>query len=327
MPNIRRVLSCSRVGALQVAFCATFIVSCAESTPTETRSAVAANTVADASVDAPDGTTVPAAEGCLEVLTRESGTASYTRKTWDAERRELTSESANEADFAGRLWTLKWHYGLEGQILAYLGVEQPFQHDYSYDEHGNTKDFRLTYPGAPSLDAPSAASVWIGTSYANEYDTSGRLVASVASAYGASSNEPTPPVRTVYAEDASGRCAHVERTLANGKEVEDREYDVAGRLTHSEVVGEGKKRVRVIDYDDKGRVVRSTETFSGEREFHAGSIVIEHDYLADGSERVDIENETSDVLGEQHSVQTRTAACLAIDAEVGSRPDARCRVQ
>jgi hypothetical protein len=225
------------------------------------------------------------------------------------------------------LWTLKWHYGLEGQTLAYLGVEQPFQHDYTYDEHDNRTDFRLTYPGAPTLDAPSAASVWIGTSYANEYDASGRLVASVASTYGASSNEPTPPVRTVYREDATGRCSHIETTSARGTEVEDREYDAAGRLTHSEVVSEGSKLLRVIEYDDRGRVVLTTDTYSGDRELHAGSLVTEHDYLADGSERVDIEDQTSDVLSEVHTVRTRSAGCLAIDAQIGSRADARCRVE
>ena len=76
----------------------------------------------------PSGSSVT--DGCLEVLTwRDSPTRQETRATWDPELRILTKETRSLTAAAQSVATLKWRYAAEGRIIAYIGVEQPFQHD------------------------------------------------------------------------------------------------------------------------------------------------------------------------------------------------------
>jgi hypothetical protein len=104
---------------------------------------------------------------------------------------------------------LKWRYAPEGRIIAYIGVEQPFQHDYDYDDHANVVRFRLSYPGTPDLLTPSTAPTWIGTSYENQYSPAGRLATSTITGFGDGAGGPPARHRT-YTEDDAGRCWRIE---------------------------------------------------------------------------------------------------------------------
>ena len=324
---------------LQGAFCAIFAMGCTESSSSAALESVQAKTLADASLDEPDGTTVPSAvryldaetggdasldepdgktaplaEGCLEGFAHSLPIKSYERKTWDAASRVLTSKSGSAPD---TMYTSWWRYGPDGRILADLYSE------YSYDQHDNVSDVRSTNKPIPT----PAGWVPSGYTYVNEYGSNGHLVSSAGSSYGPSDSSPPPAVRRVYTEDAAGRCTRIETTLPSGTKIEERQYDAAGRLTLSKISAEGSLRVRAIGYDDMGRVVSSNTVVSGAQENHQGSITISHTYLPDGSERVDTCDETDDSGPDCYRVRTRTAACLLIDAEIGTRPDARCRVE
>jgi len=272
-----------------------------------------------------DGSATPTPEACLESRTwpdSRSLPADYTRKTWDDASRILVAENSNSMTF-DKVSTLKWRYASNGRTIAYLGVEQPFQHDYRYDDHDNVTEFLLSYPEKPDLLVPSTAGVWIGTKYANEYEPSGRLAASTSTPMGGGSGEEGP-TRGVYTEDAGGRCVTVEMTNTQGKAVETRTYDSQGRLGGVDVSSSNYTSKRTYTYDEKNRVLTSALTISG-RPF-PGTSTTTHTYLPDGSERVMVDDGITDIADERHVTVTRTAACLAIDAAIGSQPDARCRV-
>lgn len=273
--------------------------------------------------ETPDGTGVPPST-CLE--TRASGDGAvtqYTRKTWDRALRILTAEYSSTRGFVN-ISTLRWRYASEGRIIAYIGVEQPFQHDYVYDEHDNVTDFRLSYPSTPNLMVPSDASPWIGTAYANEYDANGRLTTSTATPYGGGASS-LGPEKSVYTEDASGHCTVIEVTSGTSSSKEVRTYDAEGRLLEARVSGSGAS-VKVTTYDSRGRIQQWTVT--GTAPFGGGqaSSSQSYTYLPDASVSIAIHDGFTDVLSEADQTVTRTAACLAIDAEIGSPSDARCRV-
>jgi len=105
-------------------------------------------------------------------------------------------------------------------------VEQPFQHDYAYDEHDNPIDFYLSYPEKPDLMHPSAAMPWIGRTYTNVYDDAGRLQQATQAAYGNGAGGMPGSVRH-FSEDSQGRCSTITED-DGGKTVIT--YDGAGRV-------------------------------------------------------------------------------------------------
>lgn len=278
-----------------------------------------------------DGTVVPSGKGaageCVEV--RRSSNGLYdntTRKVWDAAKRTLTATSTAGSGSDASTSTLKWRYREDGQIIAYIGVEQPFQHDYQYDAQGNCSDFVLSYPAAPDLMAPSSAEPWMGSSYANEYED-GRLKTSTMSEYGAGKSS-LPPRSSTFSEDAEGRCVEID-----GGEYGQRviEYDDAGRVQRvvktGAALGFCVNATTTNTYDDAGRVLTTIMECSGGNSGpnNGGAQSSTHTYHADGSETVDYVDGLTDV-GDGRSTTTRTAACLAQDAAIGKAPDARCRV-
>src|SRR5262249_53732952 len=116
-----------------------------------------------------------------------------------------------------------------------------FQHDYRYDDKGNAVDFHLSYPSQPDIMMPAAAAVWIGTSYANEYDEAGRLSASTMTPYGPGNGSTTKATRVVFHEDDQGRCTGTETPEADSMGTPEASTDA---LT------------RTLSYDANGRVER-----------------------------------------------------------------------
>ena len=272
---------------------------------------------------------------CSETTTwpndTNSGVArvSYARKSWDASLRILVAEYATSSDFA-KVNTLKWRYGQEGRVLTYLGVEQPFQDDYRYDENGNVVDSHSSYPALPDLMIPSTASVWMGSSFQNEYDASGRLASSTVTDYGPGS--PASQNHRVFHEDAAGRCDRIDTTGTSGTRQEIRSYDDNGRVSRVEVTAAGSgyacvHSVQTSTYDDQGRVLlfslSCTETTTSNGR---GLQTNTHSYRADGSERIDFYDGVTDILGQSQSIVERSPGCGVIDAAIGSPPDNRCRV-
>jgi len=168
---------------------------------------------------------------------------------------------------------------------------------------------------------PSDAAVWIGSAYVNEYSAAGRLVASTITGYG---GQPGPTVKRAFTEDADGRCARIESTQSTNVTVETRTYDANGRLMHGELSGQVSSSTD-LTYDDQGRIL--SKPHRGPNSFGGGtsSSSETHTYLPDGSERVAYYDGFTDVTSERNRIVTRTAVCLAIDAEIGVPPDARCR--
>jgi YD repeat-containing protein len=257
---------------------------------------------------------------CVEVQTRPEypDVSYYSRKTWDAASRILTQQTSTSATFSEQVGTLKWRYADEGRIIAYVGVEQPFQHDYRYDDHGNVSELRLSYPAVPDLMTPSAAGTWIGLRYDSQYSAAGRLLASTVTTFGDGAS--SPPEQRTYTEDAEGRCTVVETISSAGQStVERRGYDDAGRLAFIDVSGGSHTEFR---YDDQGRV-SSESIVWGSR----GQITTNYEYAADGSQTVTRFDTFTDILNDQHVVTTRSPACRTIDDAPGKPADLRCRVR
>jgi hypothetical protein len=277
---------------------------------------------------APDGTAVPANQGslgaCVEARTSANGVFdATTRKTWNAADRILTATTTYGSDSS----TLKWRYRADGQIIAYIGIEQPFQHDYQYDEQGDRSDFYLSYPAAPDLMMPSSAEPWMGSAYANEYDEGGRLVASTTTEYGPGA-QGLPPNRSTFSEDADGRCVGIDAGNYGQRVIS---YDAAGRVAQIVKTGAAQgfcvNATTTTTYDDAGRVLETKMECSGGNSGpnNGGIQLTTHSYHPDGSETVDYVDGLTDV-GDGRSSTTRTAACLVLDAAIGKPADARCRV-
>lgn len=269
------------------------------------------------------GTSVPSAQGsqdeCVEVRT-VSVFEVTTRRTWNAVERILTATSSNGP---GRR-TLQYRYRDDGQIIAYIEVEQPFQHDFQYDTAGNRSGFVLSYPAAPTTTMPSSAAPWFGAIYGNDY-RDGRLVTSSTYEYGA--DRPTLlRNRSTFTEDSEGRCVEIDAG-DYGKHVLS--YDHAGRV--EQIVRTGATGGSCVNattrttYDDAGRVLEtSMECSGGNSGPNNGGQLRTHTYHADGSETVAINGLTD--VDDGRSSTTRSAACLAQDAALGKAQDARCRV-
>jgi hypothetical protein len=238
-------------------------------------------------------------------------------RRWDPALRILTEETS--FDYSSTVQTLKWRYTADGREIAYIGVEQPFQHDYRYDAHDNAVDFYLSYPSAPDLMKPSEAPAHMGTSWVHEYDGE-RLAASTETAYGSFER---PTLRHVYTEDEKGRCVQIDTTSTEGASKETRTYDSRDRTLR--VLVEGHETYSYdYTYDNEGRVV--TRDYAGPGSTVSDSARTTHAYLADGSETVEIYDGTTDVISSRYLFVKRSAQCRAIDAQLGHLPDARCRV-
>ena len=261
--------------------------------------------------------------GCLEVRRwpDNPGVIDHTRKAWDATRRILTAETSPSATF-DKIWTLQWRYASEGRILAYAGLQpDAFQHDFRYDSHDNLIEMRASYPDRADVTTPSSSASTYATVYANEYDPAGRLLTSTVTMSGGI--EPRVVKRT-YTEEA-GRCTKIVSVGPEGTQEEVRSYDDAGRLIRSEQTGGYRPSSTAIVYDDKGRVDTLTIAIGGN--VFPGVVTVRHTYGADGSEDIDHEDSSNDVLSQRHHITARTPACLEIDAAVGAPSDARCRAQ
>ena len=178
--------------------------------------ATAADTASDAGADAaPDAQALETPITCIvsgsEVRTMPSTTS---KQTWDPVQRVKFQHESLAADSPVRLG---WRYTEDGRVVAYAGLTGFwFQHDFAYDQHGNRKDFKLSYPDPPNLSVPSPAPVWMGTSYVHVYAADGKLLSSTATSYGPGFQTPPPITRTTYAHDAEGRCQRVETTRDSG---------------------------------------------------------------------------------------------------------------
>jgi YD repeat-containing protein len=266
-----------------------------------------------------------ATDDCLEVRTwLDSSTRQETRATWDPALRILTKETrSTPAAPQSVTATLKWRYAAEGRIIALVGIEQPFQHDYDYDDHDNVVQFRLSYPGTADVLTPSTAPTWIGTTYENQYSPAGRLAASTITSFGDGAG--APPVRHhTYTEDDAGRCWRIESPDTDLPYLETRTYDDPGRLVQIDLMQAPLAERTTIAYDDQDRIVSRAVTDAGT--FHPGTVMTTYSYPADGSQVVTVDDGVTDIASDAHTTLTRTAACLAIDAAVGAPADQRCRL-
>jgi hypothetical protein len=274
----------------------------------------------------------PPSDVCLEVETRPNIMirTSYLRTTWDPALRILTVQESPSSTFATGISTLKWRYASEGRIIAYIGVEQPFQHDYRYDEHENVVEFRLSYPQTPDLMTPSTAPTVIGWSYDHQYDAIGRLIGSIKTSSDGGAGDPAS--QRAYFEDGAGRCKRIESVSPDVPYLEQRLYDDAGRLSRIDAMqGSGTSaatRTEITTYDDQGRIHRRSGTFSGPAGYlGSGTLTRTYDFAEDGSETITTNDDTTDVLSDRVVILTRSAACQAIDAAIGAPVDQRCRVR
>ena len=267
--------------------------------------------------------TVPDANVCLEVTSHPDypDQVYYQRKTWDPVARILTKEGSASSAFT-KVDTLQWRYADAGRIITYIGVEQPFQHDYLYDEHDNVREFRLSYPAKPNLFAASTADTWIGYRNENEYDPAGRLAASTVSAFGQSPS--SPPYRLSFGEDEAGRCQRIEYPST----IELRSYDESGRLKHTELTKDGVLQNHVdLTYDDRGRLHTRSYTADVSQPYSGmGTATTTFDYGSDGSQTITYHNPLTDIANDENIVVTRTPACQPIDDDIGAPADLRCRL-
>ena len=265
---------------------------------------------------------------CLEVETRPEypESSNYTRRSWDAASHILTQQTSTSAAFTEQVGTLKWWYGDEGRVIAYLGVEQPFQQDYRYDDHGDVSELRLSYPAVPDLMTPSTSATWLGLRYDNQYSAAGRLLASTVATFGAGAS--SPPEQRTYAEDAEGRCEVVQSTIGSGQSsVERRGYDDAGRLARIDVTNDTGSSHTEFRYDDHGRILSKAFKNESTTAFFQGEIMTIYEYAADGSQTVTRFDTVTDITNDQHVVTTRSPACQTIDDAPGKPADLRCRVR
>jgi hypothetical protein len=269
----------------------------------------------------------PSSAACIEVTTHADfpDQTYYQRKTWDPLARILMEEGSASAAFTN-VDTLKWRYADHGRVLAYIGVEQPFQHDYAYDDHDNLSEFRLSYPDKPDVLTPSTAHTSSGYTSQNDYSPAGRLVGASVSDFG---DSPTnPPYRLTFGEDDAGRCQRIERTYDSGSStVETRSYDDAGRLKRAEVTVNGTLTSHVDrTYDDQGRLHTRDYTAVVRVGFDGiGTATTTHEYASDGAETITTHDPLTDIGNDEHIVVTRSAACRAIDLAIGKPEDLRCR--
>jgi hypothetical protein len=262
------------------------------------------------------------------------------RETWDAATRVKSQHASEAADSPVKL---AWHYDAQGRSVAYAGfgggAYDNFQHDRLYDEHGNVKDFRLSYPSMPDVLVASTAAVWMGTSYANEYSAAGELLVTTATPYGPGNSGTVVPVRTTFRHDAQGRCQRIEGGYNDS--VVTLSYDAAGQVTTHETELNTPSpfsactagTVTSYEYDAAGRTTRSTQRC---RVNGARPIWVEtHTYAADGSELIesfnyasDLVNDTMTIDGEEvrfaHTKESRTAGCALIEAAIAAQADAAC---
>jgi hypothetical protein len=269
------------------------------------------------------------------------------KETWDpAQRVKLRYES----DAADSRVLLGSRYREDGRMVAHAGLYAggEFQHDLAYDEHGNHKDFKLSYPDPPNLSVPSPAPVWIGTSYAHVYAADGKLLSSTATSYGPGfQSSPAPATRTTYTHDAEGRCQRIESTRDSGS-VELYTYDAAGRVatvqTDRNTVSPHSRWCASVlatnEYDAAGRlrqsIIKATPNHGCDERLPYWTQ--NYTYAADGSVTIesisydtDVTNDTVVIDGKatpvSRSVQTRSAGCAAIDAlttpDVGNACSAR----
>ena len=290
---------------------------------------------------------------CLAVRTwpgRIPHPPQYFRRTWDGSRRVVSEEFAETPVFTGRV-DLAWRYGPSNELMAYAGfAKNPgdmyanFQHDYVYDLQGNERDFRLTYPPRPDVTVPSTASVHIGTEYRNEYDAQDRLTVSTQVGYGASS---IPGSRSVFHEDAMGRCDRIETTRMGSQSVhvvELRSYDDKDRIARVETTSTEQNpficpdTIRLTTYDQMGRIV-AANTWCGRTTTGNVARSTTYVYGADGAVTVDSLDFTTDVPNDTipdgdggsrsagHSIESRSAACAEIEIATKRMRDNRCWVR
>jgi hypothetical protein len=214
-----------------------------------------------------------------------------------------------------------------------------------YDTQGNENDFRLTYPPEPDVMTPSTASVYIGTEYRNEYDVQGRLTVSTQVPYGTAGSGGS---RSVFHEDAMGRCDRIETTrMANQpvQLVELRSYDDKDRIARVEITTTPAQipyicpdSIRLTTYDEKGRVTAvntwCSRTTNGNVDRSTTYV-----YEADGATTVEFLDFTSDTPNDTipdsdggsrsatHSFESRSAACAEIEAATTRMRDNRCWVR
>jgi hypothetical protein len=272
------------------------------------------------------GAPVPPAGACVEAQIADgggyTGSPSYTRRTWDPVKRILKVEAFRSFSL-DIVQTLETQFADDGGPLRYIGVEQPFQEDYTYDDHGGITDFIQSYPAVARIDVPSTAPPSLEYTFSNQYDASGKPLTSTKTPSGTQSPNNEVSTRT-YTEDADGRCGEVDTTATSNTTKEVRTYTASGKTVHTTTTGQLESTSDDV-FDAMARPVSSTFTLSSK--FGGGSIRTTHTYLPDGSERVETFDGTTDVVNEQHSVTTRPAACLVIDAAIGHAKDDHCHIE
>jgi hypothetical protein len=298
----------------------------------------------DAGVQLPDaGTTSNTAPlderlACIVTGSVNYGSAEVTwRETWDGttrvHTRYVTAAQDSQVDRA-------WRYDAQGRVLAYVGVRNSFQHDFRYDEHGNVQDFRLSYPGMPDLFVASSASTWIGTSYSNEYDAQGVLLASTATSYGGGAGS-AEPIRNTFEHDDQGRCLRIESKGGRADTIETRGYDAAGRLDTVHLESSRSlafnfacnASTETYEYDAAGRIEQVTRRCDGGPEAPTLSQRT-YVYQSDGSLTIESLVFDTDLSHEivfegkktfaASSTERRSAGCAALDAAIKSA-DTACR--
>jgi hypothetical protein len=233
---------------------------------------------------------------------------------------------------------MAWRYDEAARLIARAGFRRPqstnayeeFQHDHRYDSHGNQTDFRLTYPKAANIDAPSDAEINWGVRMENVYDGNGAFISTTLTSFG--TNESAHGTRQMlFHENAAHQCDRIENVRdGTPSSVETRSYDALGRLSRADEVfaptaeREASTYTRIWAYDERGRTTLVREWFGGTAPDGKPGRVTTTTYGADGTVHVDLLDDVTDVDSERNVVIERSAHCAVLDAwRAGDRDSAQ----
>jgi len=307
------------------------------------------NTAADDTLGWPDG--LLSVDGCVSawVDASEPSSATYVRRSYDAEQRLVTESPVDAAgldiDAADPHQSRALYHRLdaEGRVLVKAGGGggyRPFRQDFARDAQGNVIDSRYAYSDTLELDGELSGDIYGWVTYTNDYDIEGRLTAHTVS----DQDEDGMAGSYAYTHDDLGRCAtSVLRGASTGDESSRFQYDDAGRLSRLTLEtlhwGVQFTQVGTLGYDEEGRLVRE-ERDGGGYEVPApvdgalDSWTLTR-YYADGRKSEEsvslVSDEVNDTIvvdgtprSASHYIEYASAGCAALEAAIPKPTSTAC---
>jgi hypothetical protein len=275
-------------------------------------------------VPEPTGIVIDSLDECIEKTTTYMGSFTQTVK--------LDTAKGVIAEYLGGKTLWAYRYDANKRLVA-VAYWQPnpdppnwaaFQKDYLYDASGHIEDVTLTYSSAPPFYSSATATGNKGWSvhYTNAYQPNGALAKSVVAS---SSSTSSWTAEYVFVENATtARCDEVELSTGAHVQTEKRIYDTAGRITRADKYGmqrcglagdELGTSTRLWTYDTEGRLTNASFWCRNTPLTDPPSSSTTVEYFADGSQRVEKVDRTTDVAPVGWpTVIERSAYCAVIDA-------------